>query len=347
MKLALWVWLAWAPAAAQVSSGGAFSLDRTSAGPGGKVSGGDYEGCGVVEGNAASTTPDPLLLSGGGFELRVGLTNPPPFTLSSSTSAVVPLAGGTVTMAVSSGTVPLQDFDLVARQDPLNFPVTVDPSAILEANRGLAINDPLSVVQLQNTFEFKVIGEQGYYDGQFAAPIVVSFGYTDNDNDGVLDGTNPPLRARLLNVWTLDEEKRHWVEVQGAVVDTANKVVTVPVRHFSVYAFAAASNQDVDGVYAYPVPFRPFGPEAGPGAGQTGTEAGGITFTNLPSEGAIEIYTLTGQLVRRLEIPPSLALPRLIWDVRNLAGQSVVSGVYIWKVASRTAFKTGRLMVIR
>lgn len=343
----LLAWLALAPAFGQVSSGGAFSLERSAVGPGGPTGGGDFQGFGVVEGVAASPTTESLIIGGGGFELRVGLTNSPPFLLSSSTPAVVTLAGGLVTMAVPAGAVPVADFDLVARRDPAANPVFVDPSAVLEASRRLAINDPLSLVQVQNVFEFRVLSEQGYYDGRFAAPVIMSFGYADNDNDGVIDGSNPPLRAKLLHVWTLDEAKRLWVRVPGASVDAAGKVVSVSVGHFSVYAFAAASDQDVEGVYAFPVPWRPFGPDAGPGAGQTGTEADGITFTNLPTEGTIEIYTLSGQLVRRLHIPPALPVPKLIWDARNLAGQSVVSGVYIWKVASRTAFKTGRLMVIR
>ncbi|MBI5201164.1 MAG: hypothetical protein HY925_06230 [Elusimicrobia bacterium] len=339
--------LAAALALAQMSSGGIYTLEKSGVGPGDKLSGGNFDGQGFVEGMTASQQNDGLRLVGGAFEARVGFMNPPPFLLNSSASAVVPLAGGLVSMSVPAGAIPLTGFDLIARQDPASNPVTVDPNAVLRANNRLAINDPLSLVQVQNVFEFKVASDLGYYESNFAAPVMVSFSYTDADADGVIDGTNPPIRASLLNVWTLDETLAQWIRVPGANVDSVAHTVSVPVRHFSVYAFAAASDQNVDGVYAFPVPFRPNGPDAGLAAGQTGTEAGGITFSNLPTDGSIEIYTMTGQLVRRIEIPPSLAIPKYVWDVRNDRGQAVVSGVYIWKVASRTAHKTGRLMVIR
>lgn len=347
MILAAAAWLAACIAAAQVSSGGSFSLERSGVGPGGAASGGNFEGRGFVEGMTGSQLTDSLKLGGGAFELRVGVMNPPPYLLNASSPTVVALAGGLVTMSAPAGAVPLPGSDLVVRQDPASNPLTVDPNALLRASNKLAINDPLSLVQVQNVFEFKVLSDQGYYEAQFAAPILVTFNYTDADGDGVLDGTNPPVRAKLLNVWTLDESAAQWIRVPGVTVDAVARSVSAPVRHFSVYAFAAASDQDVEGVYAFPVPFRPHGPEAGLVAGQTGTDAGGITFVNLPTEGSIEIYTLSGQLVRRLDIPAALPVPKLVWDVRNLVGKAVVSGVYIWKVASKTAHKTGRLMVIR
>jgi len=113
-----------------------------------------------------------------------------------------------------------------------------------------------------------------------------------------------------------------------------------------VYALLGTVDESVKDVYAFPVPFRPAGPDAGAGAGQTGTEAEGITFNNVPQTGDIEIYTLDGRLVRKLPIPAGLVLPKLKWDARTAGGDRAASGVYLWRVVSGSNSKTGKLMLI-
>lgn len=337
-----------APAAAQVSSGGEYRLERSAvAAAAGASGGGEFQGRSAVAPFAGSQPAAGPVIEGGAFALRVGVLNPPPFAIQASSPAVMELEGGQVTVAVPAGAVPLAGYDIAFTQDPAAQPITADPNKIAEANRKLEANDSLARVRPENVWEFHAASEQGYYTGTFASPMRLSFSYTDANGDGVVDGTNPPVRAKTLAVWTLDEASAQWVKVPGATVDTVSRKVSVPVSHFSVYAFAGGADEEVASVYAYPVPFRPNGPDAGLGTGQTGTAAAGITFKNLPTEGTIEIYTLGGQLVRRIEIPLGLGVPQLAWDVRNYAGEAVASGVYIWKVASRNAFKTGRLMVIR
>ncbi|MBI3292656.1 MAG: hypothetical protein HYZ73_07620, partial [Elusimicrobia bacterium] len=76
-----------------------------------------------------------------------------------------------------------------------------------------------------------------------------------------------------------------------------------------------------------------------------GTEAGGITFTNLTSECTIRIYTLTGELVR--ELRHQGGLPSFRWDVTNDQGEAVVSGVYLYDIRSLNDSKQGKLMIIR
>lgn len=340
--------LAAAPAASQVSSGGDYRLERSAAASAaGASSGGEFQARSTVASLAGSQPAAGPVIEGGAFELRVGVLNPPPFAIQASSPVVMDLEGGALSVSVPSGAVPMALYDIAYSKDPIAEPITVSPSKILEANRKHESNDPLARIKPENIWEFHVAGEEGYYTGNFASPMRLSFSYADANGDGVIDGTNPPVRAKTLAVWTLDEASGRWIKVQGASVDTVARKVSVSVSHFSVYAFIAGSDDEVAGVYAYPVPFRPNGPDAGLGPGQTGTAAAGIAFTNLPTEGSIEIFTLGGQLARRIEIPLGLGVPQLAWDVRNYAGEAVASGVYIWKVASRNAFKTGRLMVIR
>ncbi len=101
------------------------------------------------------------------------------------------------------------------------------------------------------------------------------------------------------------------------------------------------------------MPFRPNGPNAGKGIGKTGTEVDGINFYDVPNVGNIEIYTIDGRLVKKIDIASNLVLsllggvPEVNWNVKNKSGQKVASGVYIWRVVSEGNSKTGKLMVIR
>ncbi|MDA8132927.1 MAG: T9SS type A sorting domain-containing protein [Elusimicrobia bacterium] len=168
---------------------------------------------------------------------------------------------------------------------------------------------------------------------------VITLPYPDSDNDGLIDGSAGRLRASSLSVWRLEEGSGVWERQGGASIDTAGHTVSQRVTHFSNYALMALPDTEVGYVYASPVPFRP-------GAGDTaryGSWADGITFRGLPSEGKIRIYTVSGVLVRQLEVAP----PTVNWDVKNSDGQRVASGVYIWEVTSGRNRKTGKLVVIK
>lgn len=163
--------------------------------------------------------------------------------------------------------------------------------------------------------------------------------YSDEDADGIVDGTFPPARAKDLAVWRLDEGTNSWVKLTGAVLDASARRVTLSVPHFSSYALMAVPDTDVSLVHAFPVPFRP---NSGDPA-RYGSWSGQITFTQLPSTGRIRIYTADGGLVRDLPVSP----PSTKWDVKNSAGETVASGVYIWEVTSGGNRKTGKLIVIK
>jgi flagellar hook assembly protein FlgD len=109
-----------------------------------------------------------------------------------------------------------------------------------------------------------------------------------------------------------------------------------------------SADADASNVYVFPLPWRPHGPDAGDGPGQTGTDAGGITFSNLPSECTIKIYTVSGHLVRALS-HSDLAGPvgQEKWDGNTSSGDHAASGVYLWRVESSADSKNGKLMVIR
>jgi flagellar hook assembly protein FlgD len=105
---------------------------------------------------------------------------------------------------------------------------------------------------------------------------------------------------------------------------------------------------DAQSVYVYPTPWRPHGPNAGNGPGQTGTEQGGLTFANLPSQCTIRVYTISGNLVRELQHSDvSGPVAQEKWDGLTTHGEHAASGVYLWRVESSADSKTGKLMLIR
>lgn len=75
-----------------------------------------------------------------------------------------------------------------------------------------------------------------------------------------------------------------------------------------------------------------------------------IHFINLPDSAAISIYTLDGDLIRRIDHPDRFLTtyaPSVAWDLISRNGQSVVSGIYIWRVDSRLGTQTGKLVIIK
>lgn len=93
---------------------------------------------------------------------------------------------------------------------------------------------------------------------------------------------------------------------------------------------------DVGKIHAFPVPFIP----------SRGHRE--IVFTRLPAKTKIEIFTISGELVKRLE-HNAAGTDRLSWfPVTNENGSPIASGVYIWvAIDSAKNAKVGKLMVIK
>ncbi|MCX5786848.1 MAG: T9SS type A sorting domain-containing protein [Elusimicrobia bacterium] len=175
-------------------------------------------------------------------------------------------------------------------------------------------------------------------------PWTLRFDYKDADNNGIVDGTNPKVKVRNLSVWWLNDDVKTWVRQNGAVIDRTARTVSLNTGHFSTYALMSSPDEDVSSVHAYPVPFRP----NASGAARSGTWADGIRFTSPPVRGKIKIYTISGRLVKEIDIAPATIINGEIpWDVKNSDGELVASGVYIWEVTSGSNRKTGKLVIIK
>lgn len=97
----------------------------------------------------------------------------------------------------------------------------------------------------------------------------------------------------------------------------------------------AGPETDVSRVYAYPVPFK------------LGSGHKNITFTNLPDQGSIRIYSSQGELVRKINFSITSGSSSLVWDVKNDHGEELASDIYLYVIESLTAKKTGKIIVTR
>jgi len=88
---------------------------------------------------------------------------------------------------------------------------------------------------------------------------------------------------------------------------------------------------------------NPWVPEGG--KANTGTLAGGMNFRNLPSEGALYIYTISGNLVLKQQLSDPAG--NFNWNGKNGGGSDVASGVYLWVVSSPSSTRNGKLVVVR
>jgi hypothetical protein len=332
---------------ALISAAGEYQIESSVQDSGGGVvlAGGEY----ISKGSAGQRLAAQGLgaSDAGGYVNRAGFYNPPHFTFQKGLASVVTFSAGLASLTLPPGAVDKEVFDITLNKNPLNEPIAADPAKIYSANTKMEVNEGgWSRLFPDNITEMALFDEQDAWDRPFAQVGSLSLRYKDDNNDGVLDGSNPPVRIDSIRPWALDEDLAMWAKLPASLYDRASRIISVPFMSPGVYALLGMVDESVKDTYAFPVPFRPGGPNAGAGAGQTGMEAEGITFTNVPQTGNIEIYTLDGRLVRKLAIPAGLMIPKLKWDVRTAGGGRAASGVYIWRVVSGSNSKTGKLMVI-
>jgi serine protease len=89
---------------------------------------------------------------------------------------------------------------------------------------------------------------------------------------------------------------------------------------------------DLTGLIVYPNPFEP---------AEGHTE---VTFQALTEEVTIRIFTLSGELVRKVELPFQYSWS---WDVKNEDGEELARGVYLYVVTNEAGEKkTGKIAVL-
>ena len=132
------------------------------------------------------------------------------------------------------------------------------------------------------------------------------------------------------------------ISASGSPAELVNKE-SLYYNNGSIYnMLLSVNNLDVEDVIAAPVPWIP---ESGmPG---TGSLTSGITFMNLPQDGQVKVFTVSGSLVWEKELLNFNNPSGISWNGKNANGEYVSSGVYLWMVKSDIGVKTGKIIVIR
>jgi hypothetical protein len=229
-------------------------------------------------------------------------------------------------------------------KDPLHAPLQTDPATIEAANQkaqtsGGPYRAPIAYEEIVaydlNGNPTSALANAGSLSVSYNAP------------QGTVQGA-PLVRSRTLSLWVLDSQHQLWVKMGSTKNDTAAGTLSAPISRLTLFALMGEADNSTSAVNVFPVPWRPHGPKAGTGSGQTGTEADGLIFNNLPSECTIRIYTLAGEKVRELRHSEALTLiPQERWDGKTSSGDPVASGVYLWRVEAGPDAKNGKLMIIR
>ncbi len=238
----------------------------------------------------------------------------------------------------------LSDYSVVLfNSSGARTPPNLDSAVVDEANRkarvtGGAYQTPLGFI------EIVAYNAQGQRLQRLSQPGQMTMSYGGGSEWA--SGAPAPVHVSSLALWTLDTQHRLWVKIPASL--SIGQTVSAPITQLAVFALMGSALGQARDVFVFPTPWRPFGPNAGDGPGQTGTESGGITFSTLPSECRITIYTLDGHRVRELRHSDAAGpVAQETWDGRTADGSPAASGVYLWRVESEQDGKNGKLMIIR
>ena len=157
----------------------------------------------------------------------------------------------------------------------------------------------------------------------FAAPVTITLGYPDADNDGRID--MDLIEESKAWIYYLDTAAGRWTPVPGVTRDAGANTLSAQVAHFSVYSVRAAG-------------------DAGPGIGELRAypnpcdlrTASSLTIDGVPIDAVgtrAYIFNSAGELVRELTRSDGVnALNAISWNGRDKSGARAASGLYIYVV---------------
>ena len=160
--------------------------------------------------------------------------------------------------------------------------------------------------------------------------------YTDEEISGIEEAT--------LKIYHLNELTSTW-DLVGGDVDTEANCVSATVSHFSVYCLMGEDTTEtvsIENAISYPNPM-----------------SNGAVFSfelTKTAEVTVEVYTLSGRMVKRFETETRSAgyveIPEgEMWDGMDDDNDELGSGVYYWKITAddegEVATETGKLVVVK
>jgi len=202
---------------------------------------------------------------------------------------------------------------------------------------------PGSYYQLgQTTVELIAYDSGGNPITDFAGDVLLVLYYLDEDQDGIVDNTDPPINESALKVYKL--ENGNWVEASGSVVYENENNVQARLSSFSIYTLMGKSAlaPSLGQVLVYPNPFKKYKHNRINFGHPTDTDR------RLPQEATIKIYTITGELVKKIEVTEADD-GYVTWDGTNQNDKPLASGIYIYHISSPNSNKPiiGRIGIVK
>jgi|GEM_PF-2436553 len=231
-------------------------------------------------------------------------------------------------------------------ESPTTHPLTGQALALIAAAQaGTPAGSGGSAASLT---EFIVAVDGQRSAGTLNEPVRVSVPYPDANDDGIVDGTDPPVLASSLKLYVLNENTALWGLVPNSSVDLVHHLVTGPISHLSIFTAlgtAGSAAADLSHVLVYPIPYRPTGGDPNRGKPYSaGDPTSGIIFDHLPNAVTIDILTITGRRVARLSTTASSGKVR--WNAQNDSGQDAASGGYVAVLSSPGCGTITRKLII-
>lgn len=122
----------------------------------------------------------------------------------------------------------------------------------------------------------------------------------------------PSINKNRLIMARYDESVKLWVPLKSYI---ENNYVIGETYHFSIFQIMEfLQSNDLSNPKIYPNPYKP------------NTFYGKLSFSNMPANTEIKIYTITGELVKKLITNESGFVQ---WDGKNESNREVSSGVYL------------------
>lgn len=217
---------------------------------------------------------------------------------------------------------------------------------------------------ISSTKEYIVIFNQSYDPQGRQMEYVGYLPTTVNKTYAELNGWTPPIEANFTPE-QIERAKSPWfdalvvVGLEKSSSDASFKtgdVLTIPISYVITekdtfyYQSKSAPNklsvEDrkklIDVINVFPNPYFEWMDQRNYGSGV-------ITFSNLPEEVTIKIYTLSGILVKTLteNDKPYFEYPFISWDLKNENGRRVADGVYIAHIKTKYGEKVLKLSIVK
>jgi hypothetical protein len=235
-----------------------------------------------------------------------------------STGGTEVAANGKTKVDISTGAF-INNGYVVINLDPLTNPLGVNFKQINAADG--KINIRRKVYNSATEFVvYDLYGMRSAMDFAGSNDVMITVTYADENNDGVVDRTNPLMPGIFedtLKLYVLNEAQEAWEEVPDQTLDTAGNLVTAHVSHFSLYILLGeAPATGLGKIAVYPNP--------------CGVSAPGVTFVNLTMESRVRIYNMAGEIVADLQNSEQTITK--VWDLTSKDGVKVVPGIYVYLV---------------